>query len=114
MFLGITIGALFKKDILIIEPIRKIFVSLIKMVVLPLIIASLISSLTSLNSSKQLKKIGAKTIGLLLFTTGIATVIGILVGNMMNLGSGVMLVKDVSFKVSDVPSFSKVILDMIP
>jgi Na+/H+-dicarboxylate symporter len=114
MLLGITIGVIFKKDVLIIEPIGKIFVSLIKMVVLPLIMTSLISSLTSLNSPKQLKKIGAKTIGLLLFTTGIATVVGVLVGNMMNLGSGVVFVKDVSFKASEVPSFSQVILDMIP
>ncbi|WBW95052.1 dicarboxylate/amino acid:cation symporter [Oceanirhabdus sp. W0125-5] len=114
MFMGITMGAIFKNNILIIEPIGKIFVSLIKMVVIPLIVTSLISSITSLESPQQLKKIGLKTLVLLLSTTGIAAAIGILVANVMNLGNGIQFAKDTSFQVKEIPAFSKILIDMIP
>lgn len=114
MFLGIIVGAIFKKDALTIEIVGKAFIALIKMIVIPLVMTSLISSITSLNNINQLKKIGFKTFGLLLTTTGIATVIGILVAVTMNLGSGVHFAKPASFKASEVPIFSKIILDMIP
>lgn len=114
MVLGIVAGTIFKKDILIIEPVGKIFISLIKMIVIPLVMTSLISSITSLDNPNQLKKIGFKTFGLLLLTTGIATVVGIFVAVTMNLGAGVHFTKAASFKASEVPVFSKIILDMIP
>ncbi|QCX33427.1 dicarboxylate/amino acid:cation symporter [Caloramator sp. E03] len=114
MFLGIVIGAFFKKNALIIEPVGKIFVGLIKMIVIPLIITSIISSITSLNSTNQIKKIGLKTIMLLLFTTAIATAIGILVALPFNLGTGLKFVQDSSFKAREIPTFSKVLTDMIP
>lgn len=114
MLFGITVGVVFGKESLIIEPVGKIYVSLIKMIVLPLVITSLISSVTSLSNIEQLKKIGVKTITLLLITTGIAAVIGIVIGNIMNIGVGIDFTLDSTFKPREIPSFSQVILDMIP
>jgi Na+/H+-dicarboxylate symporter len=114
MILGIAMGAIFKKEALIIEPIGLIFVRLIKMLVIPLVTTAIISSITALESTKQLKSIGFKTIGLLLLTTAIATVIGTITALVMNLGSGMEYIKDASFEAREIPSFSKVLLDMIP
>jgi uncharacterized protein len=114
MFLGVAFGAIFKKDALIIEPVGKTFVGLIKMVVMPLVISSIISSITSLDSADKLKKIGFKTIGILLGTTAVATIIGIAVGKVMDLGAGIELVKDATFKAKEIPTLTKVILDMVP
>lgn len=114
MLLGIVVGAIFKEGALFIQPLGKIFVGLIKMVVIPLVMAALISSITSVENTKQLKGIGLKTIGLLLGTTAAATMIGIIVGNLMNIGAGVEFVKDASFKAREIPTFAKVITDMIP
>ncbi|QSX05604.1 dicarboxylate/amino acid:cation symporter [Sedimentibacter sp. zth1] len=114
MFLGILAGAIFKKDVLIIEPIGKIFIGLIKMLVIPLVMSSLISNVTSLNNTTQLRKIGVKTFLLLLLTTGIASVIGIFTANIMNLGVGVKFAESTSFEAKEILAFSKVLLDMIP
>jgi uncharacterized protein len=114
MILGIIVGAVFKKDALLIEPLGTAFVNLIKMLVIPLVVSSLISSMTSLDSSDKLKKISFKTIGLLILTTVAASAIGILVGNVMNLGRGVQFAKDATFEAKQAPTFISVLLDMVP
>lgn len=114
MILGTVIGAAFKENAEIISPIGSIYVSLIKMVVIPLIMSVIISSITSLKSPEQLKSIGLKTVGLLLLTTAIATIIGIVIGNIMSLGSGFQFVKDASFKAREIPTLTSVLIDMIP
>jgi uncharacterized protein len=114
MLLGITVGAIFKNDSLIIEPVGTIFVNLIKMLVIPLVMASLISSITTLDSTDKLKRIGFKSIGFLILTTVLATAIGLVVGNIMDLGAGVQFTKDAAFKAKEVPKFAAVIVDMFP
>jgi Na+/H+-dicarboxylate symporter len=114
MLLGVVIGVVFKENSLLIEPIGTAYVNLIKMLVIPLVVTSLISSVTSLDNTDKLKKIGFKTIGLLILTTVFATIIGAIVGNLMNLGAGVQFVSDASFKAKDLPALSNVILDMVP
>lgn len=114
MFLGVIVGAVFKENALIAAPIGKIFVSLIKAIVIPLVVTAIISSITSLESTDKLKKIGVKTIGLLLLTTAIATAIGAIVGRVMDLGAGMQAVADASYKAREIPTFDKVLLDMIP
>lgn len=114
MLLGIAAGAVFKERAQVIAPLGKIFVGLIKMVVIPLVMTSIISSITSLESPAQLKKIGLKTIGLLLGTTAVATIIGIIIGKVMNLGAGIQFAKDASFQAREIPTFAKVLTDMVP
>lgn len=114
MLLGIIFGAIFKKNALLVDPIGQAFISLIKMIVIPLVMTSLISSVTSLDNPEQLKKIGFKTIALLLTTTAVATAIGALVGTAMNLGTGIQFIKDASFKAKEIPTFASVLLDMVP
>lgn len=114
MLLGIAAGAIFKESAQVIAPVGKIFVGLVKMLVIPLVVTAIISSVTSLESLGQLKKIGFKTIALLLGTTAIATTIGIIIGNIMKLGAGIQFTKDASFQAREIPTFAKVITDMIP
>ena len=63
MIFGVSVGVIFKCDSLLIEPIGTAYVNLIKMLVIPLVVTSLISSVTSLDNTDKLKKIGFKTIG---------------------------------------------------
>lgn len=114
MFLGVSIGALLKSNALIIEPVGTIYVNLIKMLVIPLVMSSLISSITTLDNTSKLKSISLKSIGFLITTTVLATAIGLLVGKVMDLGSGIEFVKDVAFKAKETPKFSAVLIDMIP
>ncbi len=70
-----------------IKPFGKIFINLLKLIAIPLIIASLIKGITDLRDISKLSTMGLKTIGLYLVTTIIAIVIGLTVVNVVNPGS---------------------------
>ena len=72
-----------------ITPFGTIFINLLKLIAVPLIIASLITGVASLSDLKKLSRIGGKTIGLYLSTTLVALVIGLTVVNVMNPGKAV-------------------------
>ncbi|UVI28739.1 dicarboxylate/amino acid:cation symporter [Paenibacillus spongiae] len=94
--------------------IGSIYVNLIKMLVIPLVSVLVISSITSISSLGQLRKIGIKTISLFLVTTGIAALIGLLVALAINPGTGIEQAVPEDFKAREIPTFSQVILDLVP
>lgn len=111
---GVILGSIFKENILFIENIGKIYISLIKMIVIPLVMVSLIRSIINLNDTDKLKRIGLKAIFFLLLTTAIATTLGIIIGSLFNVGQGISFAGAEDFVAKEVPSFSQVLLDMFP
>lgn len=69
-----------------IGPFGTIFLNLLKLIAVPLIIASLITGVASLADLKKLSRIGGKTIAIYLGTTVIALIIGLTVVNVMQPG----------------------------
>lgn len=114
MFFGILFGAIFKEKAQAFAPIGTAYVKLIKMLVMPLVTASIISSITTLDDPKQLRKIGFKTVGMFLLTAAIASTIGIIIGNVIDPGASLQLSLDPSFEPREVPALSEVFLDLIP
>jgi uncharacterized protein len=114
MLLGVAVGAIFTKTTLIIEPLGQIYVNLIKMLVIPLVTAAIISSITNLDGPDKLKSIGLKTLTWLVATTAIACVLGVLVSLVMDPGAGIQLTKDAAFKAKEIPTFGKVLVDLSP
>lgn len=72
-----------------IKPFGKIFINLLKLIAIPLIIASLIKGITDLRDLSKLSSMGLKTIGLYLATTIIAITIGLTVVNVINPGASI-------------------------
>lgn len=72
--------------ILFIKPVGTIFVNLLKMIAVPLIIASLIVGVANLGDISRLSRMGGKTILIYLITTTIATTIGLIVVNTLKPG----------------------------
>ncbi|KIL39143.1 amino acid:proton symporter [Gordoniibacillus kamchatkensis] len=104
----------FKFDATSVSTIGTIYVNLVKMLVIPLVFAVVIQSITSISSLGQLRKIGVKTIALFLITTGIAALIGLIVALAFDPGSGIQQAVPKDFKARAVPTFSQVILDLLP
>ena len=71
-----------------IKPVGSAFIRLISMVVVPLVFASLLVGITSLNDIRKLGRIGAKTVAYYLCTTAIAISIGLLLANTLRPGEG--------------------------
>ena len=64
------------------------FMDLLKMLVVPLVFVSIVRVIMNLKQGENLGKLTGKTIVMLLGTTAIAAIIGIVVGNLFNLGVG--------------------------
>ncbi|MDU5040471.1 MAG: dicarboxylate/amino acid:cation symporter [Clostridium perfringens] len=112
--LGVVLGIIFKENILFLDTVGKAYMSLIKMIVVPLVVTSLITSIVRLENLDTLKSIGLKTFTVLLGTTGAAALIGIIVASSLNLGQGLRFIGVENFKAREIPGFSKVLIDMLP
>lgn len=72
-----------------ISPLGTIFIKLLKLIAVPLILASLIKGISDLKDISKLASIGFKTICTYVVTTVIAITIGLLLVNSLNPGKGV-------------------------
>lgn len=69
-----------------IQPVGTVFINLLKLIAVPLVLASLIVGVTSLNDVAQLSRMGGKTIGIYVVTTICAITIGLTVVNVIQPG----------------------------
>ncbi|SNR16405.1 dicarboxylate/amino acid:cation symporter [Tenacibaculum jejuense] len=72
-----------------IKPLGSIFVKLLKLIAVPLIIASLIKGISDLKDISKFKNIGLRTIAIYVGTTVIAITIGLLLVNVVKPGDGI-------------------------
>lgn len=72
-----------------IMPWGTIFLNLLKMIAVPLIVASLIKGISDLKDISKLSQIGGRTIGIYILTTLTAVVIGLLLVNIIQPGNGI-------------------------
>ncbi|WP_448566186.1 dicarboxylate/amino acid:cation symporter [Thalassotalea ganghwensis] len=96
------------------EVIGKIFVSSLKMLVVPLVFVSLICGTTSLKDTSKLGRIGGKAIGLYLVTTAIAISFAMALAYIVSPGEGVNMVTSTSFTGREAPSLAEVFIQMFP
>lgn len=90
LILGVLLGIIFKENILWVQPFGDLFVRLLKMIVVPVIIATLVVGAASI-SPATLGKVGVKIIAFYLLTSAFAVFIGLLAGNIFRPGSGLEL-----------------------
>jgi Na+/H+-dicarboxylate symporter len=72
-----------------IAPLGTIFVNLLKLIAVPLILASLIKGISDLKDISKFKLIGGRTIVIYILTTVIAITIGLLLVNVFKPGNGI-------------------------
>lgn len=98
ILLGMVFGVLFAfiliqftwgKDLIVdwVKPFGTIFINLLKLIAVPLILASLIKGISDLKDISKLSKMGGRTIGLYILTTVIAVSIGLVIVNIIKPGS---------------------------
>lgn len=116
LVLGVLVGLFISVDIAstYLQPIGTLFLRLIKMVIVPLVFASLVVGASSVGDIRKLGRLGGKTIGYYLMTTAIAVIIGITFGIVLQPGAGLELPVDATYEGREAPSLSKVLLDIVP
>jgi proton glutamate symport protein len=92
LVLGVIVGAVFYGNPAVdtyLQPIGTIFINMIKMIVVPIIISTLIIGVAGTGDLKQLGKLGGKTLLYFEVVTTIAIIVGLLAANIFKPGVGV-------------------------
>ncbi|WP_432408447.1 dicarboxylate/amino acid:cation symporter [Wukongibacter sp. M2B1] len=97
-----------------IKPFGTLFINLIKMIIVPLVLSSLIVGAASIGDIRALGRIGGKTIGYYLITTGFAVSIGLLLGNLVHPGAGLSIPVNAEVAAKEAPSLITTLLNIVP
>ncbi len=103
-----------KYALLVAAPLGTLFINLLKMIVTPVIIFTLVSGVASIEPSR-LGKVGVKIIIFYMLTSLMAIIVGLVVGNIMQPGQGIVLAetaKEITAK--EAPSLVTIFLNIIP
>ena len=97
-----------------IKPFGDLFLRMIKMIIVPLVLSSLVVGAASMGDVGKLGRIGGKTMAYYLVTTAVAVVIGLILGNVINPGAGLSIPVDASVQAAETPKIANTLLNIIP
>ena len=117
LVLGAIAGLVFGPEIEVISPVGDIFVNLLKMIVMPVVISTLIVGAGSIHPA-QLGRVGVKALGIYMITTAFAVAVGLLFGNLFQPGKGMELIEKggeaVEVTTMKTPSLVETIVNIVP
>lgn len=95
--------------------VGKIFVNLLKLMIVPLVLVSLVCGVISSEEAKSLGRLGTKTFILYLITTGVAISLALAVATLLDPGSGISLAQEFDpFVAAERPPFVQVLINIFP
>ena len=117
LILGIVVGMFVSADIAQtwFRPLGDLFIRLIRMVVVPLVFATLVAGAAGISDVSKLGRVAVKTLLFFMVTSAISVIFGLVIANMIDPGIGVTLSTE-GLKAAQVkaPSFVKTLLDIVP
>ena len=119
MVLGIIAGLLLQgnPDIAVtyIKPLGTIYLNLIKMVVVPVVLLSIMQGIISLQDIRKVGRMGVSTVLYFFVTTAVAITIGLVLANILNVGGGFVIeTSGLSYEAKEAPSFIDTIVNIFP
>lgn len=96
------------------DTIGSIFISSLKLMVVPLVFFSLSTGVASFDKDKKLSVIALKTISLYLLTTAIAISLGLFIAILFSPGEGLNLTSSAEYIAPSPPGIKSVIIDIFP
>lgn len=116
LILGVVAGTLFGERVLVIEFLGDVFLLLLRMVIVPLIVTSIITGVSGAGSAGNLGKMGLKTFVYYIVTSLLAILTGLLLVNVIRPGAGavLMLHETPQGLTENVQTFSDIFLRLIP
>ena len=119
LVLGVIAGLLLQGNVNIavdyIKPIGTIYLNLIKMVVVPVVLLSIMQGIVSLEDVRKVGSIGIKTVVFYMCTTALAVTVGLLFANVLNVGGGYTIATEgLAYEAKEAPSFIQTIVNIFP
>jgi Na+/H+-dicarboxylate symporter len=114
LVLGAIAGALLGDNATVLKPLGDIFISAIKMLIVPLVFSTLVVGITGMGDPQKMGRIGLRTIALYLFTTAFAIAIGLLASTIFQPGAGLDLAYESSVEAKEAPSLVEILVGLVP
>lgn len=118
LVLGIIAGLLLQSHADIadsyIKPIGTIFLNLLKFIVVPIVLFSIMAGIITMSDIRKVGSIGIKTIVYYLCTTAVAILIGLVGGNLFKGFFPILDTSDLVFEASEATSFMDTIVGIFP
>ncbi len=115
LILGAIAGLIFGPKIVVVSPLGDIFVRLLKMIVMPVVMFTLIVGAASIHPAR-LGRVGVKALVIYMITTACAVALGLIMGNIFSPGKGLELVGAASAfgKELSQPSLIDTLVNIVP
>ena len=94
--------------------VGSIFLASLKLLVVPVVFVSLVCGTASLDDVGKLGRVGGKTLGLYLLTTGLAVTLALTAAMLVQPGAGFDLGTDLEFSVQPPPSLAETLINLFP
>ena len=114
MCVGIAAGVYWGPAVTAVKPVGDLFLRLLKMLIVPLVLSSLVVGVASLGDLRSLGRIGVKTLALYLVTTAVAIAIGLVLANVIQPGAGMDIALAKATEAKAAPSLGEVLTNMFP
>ena len=115
MVLGIIAGMLFPDLGSTFKPLGQLFINLIRMVVVPLVLCTIVAGSASVGDINKLGRVASKTLIYYFGTTAVAVVLGLVFANIFNPGEGLNIATEgLKAKSATPPKMVDVFLNIIP
>ena len=98
-----------------IKPVGTVYLNLIKMIVVPVVLLSIMQGIISLQDVRKVGSLGMRTVAYYLCTTAFAVTLGLLFANLLNVGAGYVLPSEtLSYEAKEAPSFITTLVNIFP
>ena len=117
LVLGVIVGMFLDSQFATtyVKPFGDLFIRLIRMVVVPLVFATLVAGAAGISDVSKLGRVAIKTLLIFLITSAISVIFGLVIANIIDPGVGLTLSTE-GLKAAQVkaPSFVQTLLDIVP
>ena len=118
LVLAIVVGLLMSKQAAFanayIKPFGTIFLNLLKFIVCPIVLFSILCGMTSMKDIRKVGSIGAKTIIYYMLTTAVAIIVGLVMGQLMKGAFPALATTDLEYEAKEATPFMQVLVDIFP
>ncbi|WP_201352483.1 dicarboxylate/amino acid:cation symporter [Hydrogenimonas urashimensis] len=114
ILLGILAGTVFPDFMLGVKWIGDLFLMLLKMLIIPLVFASVFVAIVSLGSGEALKNLGLKAFGYYFLTTALAVTTGLVIVNLIEPGTAHHLAGSAAITPPKEHTFASLLLSFVP
>ena len=118
LILSIIVGLLLQSNVQFamdyIKPFGTIFLNLVKFIVVPIVLFSILEGIISMNDIKKVGSIGIKTVIYYLCTTAFAITIGLIFGNLFKGLFPVLATSDLTYTAAEATPFMETIVNIFP